>query len=427
MTALPERDETAAICRDRNSFPESDPSFPDTGRVRLPNGDDPLDEMGIPAGVQEYFDREIKHHTPDAWINTSRRHTAASSRPGRLGRSGPTPAARNATQDQLYARLAGIVDRFRDLDPDARSDFRGGLRKYNRLYSFLAQILAFTDADLEKLHVFARYLRPLLPGDGTELPREVQQNIDMESYRLQRTGSGGIGLSERAGTIDPRTSGIHQGRAQEEVEALSRIIAELNERFGIELGPEHRVTLEQMMDRLEGDRALDAVARVNTRENVRLTFDNKVEEVIQEIVDSNFNLYKRITDDEAFGELVKTLMFDQYLRTHRNAEALIKQGESKTLEFKSTLRWNLKEDRKDKRVTFAALKTIAAFLNTEGGDLLIGVADDVRSSGSRRTGWTTTTSSCFISSRSCGMRWGIVRGCVWIRRRRSWRGGRCAW
>ena len=93
MTALPERDETAAICRDRNSFPESDPSFPDTGRVRLPNGDDPLDEMGIPAGVQEYFDREIKHHTPDAWINTSRRHTAASSRPGRLGRSGPTPAA----------------------------------------------------------------------------------------------------------------------------------------------------------------------------------------------------------------------------------------------------------------------------------------------------------------------------------------------
>ena len=131
-----------------------------------------------------------------------------------------------------------------------------------------------------------------------------------------------------------------------------------------------------MMERLEEDRALDAAARVNTRENVRLTFDKKVEEVIQDIVDSNFDLYKRITDDEVFGELVKTLMFDQYLRTHRNAEALIKQGESKTLEFKSTLRWNFKEDRKDNRMTFAALKTIAAFLNTEGGDLLIGVADD---------------------------------------------------
>jgi len=68
---------------------------------------------------------------------------------------------------------------------------------------------------------------------------------------------------------------------------------------------------------------------------------------------------------------------DDYVRGHRNAEELIKRGESKTLEFKSTLRWSIKEDRRDdKGVTHAALKTIAAFLNTEGGDLLIGVADN---------------------------------------------------
>jgi predicted HTH transcriptional regulator len=110
---------------------------------------------------------------------------------------------------------------------------------------------------------------------------------------------------------------------------------------------------------------------------VRLTFDQKVEHVIQDIVDSNFDLYKRITDDRVFGEAIKNFLFDQYLRAHRQAEELIKQGESKTLEFKSTLRWSLKEDRQDdKGVTHAVLKTIAAFLNTEGGDLLIGVADD---------------------------------------------------
>ena len=282
----------------------------------------------------------------------------------------------NATQAQLYAVLGEVVERFRELEPDARSDFRGGLRKYTRLYSFLAQILTFKDADLEKLHVFARHLRPLLPGDPGELPREVQQKIDMESYRVQKTASGDIALPRGAGVVDPRTTGIHQGAAEDEIETLSRIIAELNDRFGLNLGPEHRVTLSQMMERLEGDTALDAAARVNTRENVRLTFDHKVEEVIQEIVDSNFDLYKRITDDQPFGEAVKTYLFDQYLRTHRNAAELIKQGESKTLEFKSTLRWSLREDRKDNRVTHTALKTVAAFLNTEGGDLLLGVADD---------------------------------------------------
>ena len=65
------------------------------------------------------------------------------------------------------------------------------------------------------------------------------------------------------------------------------------------------------------------------------------------------------------------------MRAHRQAEELIKRGESKTLEFKATLRWNLRENRKDdKAITHAVLKTIAAFLNTAGGDLLIGVADD---------------------------------------------------
>jgi hypothetical protein len=237
--------------------------------------------------------------------------------------------------------------------------------------------LTFADPDLEKLYVFARNLRRLLPADAAELPREVQQSIDMESYRVQQTGGGAIALERRPGALAPVATKGARGAGAEELEPLSRIIAELNERFGLHLGPEHRVTLGQLMERLDGDPALDAAARVNTRENVRLTFDQKVEHVIQEIVDSNFDLYQRITDDRAFGESVKDFLFDHYLRAHRSAGELIRRGESKTLEYKSTLRWNLEEDCKDdRRVTHAVLKTIAAFLNTEGGDLLIGVADD---------------------------------------------------
>lgn len=131
------------------------------------------------------------------------------------------------------------------------------------------------------------------------------------------------------------------------------------------------------MEKLDADAALDNSARVNTRENVRLTFDQKVNDVIQDIVDTNFELYKRITDDRAFGEALRNFRFDQYLREHRQAEELIKRGESKTLEFKATLRWSLRDGRRDdKNITHAVLKTIAGFLNTEGGDLLIGVTDE---------------------------------------------------
>ena len=73
LAALSERDETAAICRDRRGLPEPDPKLRDTERVPLPDCADPVDEVGIPASVQEFFDREVKPHAPDAWINTSRR------------------------------------------------------------------------------------------------------------------------------------------------------------------------------------------------------------------------------------------------------------------------------------------------------------------------------------------------------------------
>ena len=76
------------------------------------------------------------------------------------------------------------------------------------------------------------------------------------------------------------------------------------------------------MERLEEDAALDAATKVNTLENIRIAFDHKVEAIIQEIVDLNFDLYKRITDDQSFGEVIKNHLFDQYLSKHRDAEVM---------------------------------------------------------------------------------------------------------
>jgi hypothetical protein len=60
---------------------------------------------------------------------------------------------------------------------------------------------------------------------------------------------------------------------------------------------------------------------------------------------------------------------------------LIEKGETDILEFKSTLRWNLKSGKAGKEIELACLKTVAAFMNTDGGTLLVGVADDGTISG----------------------------------------------
>jgi type I restriction enzyme M protein len=57
LSALSERDETAEICRGKDGDPEADSELRDTETV-------PLSE-----GIQEFFDREVAPHVPDAWVN----------------------------------------------------------------------------------------------------------------------------------------------------------------------------------------------------------------------------------------------------------------------------------------------------------------------------------------------------------------------
>lgn len=56
-------------------------------------------------------------------------------------------------------------------------------------------------------------------------------------------------------------------------------------------------------------------------------------------------------------------------------ESRISKGEGMQVEFKATLRVNLHTKQSDAKIEHAALKTLAAFLNSKGGTLFIGVND----------------------------------------------------
>lgn len=223
--------------------------------------------------------------------------------------------APKSTQDQLYAALAPIVDRFKERTEEEQSDFRTALQKYARLYSFLSQILTFTDADLEKLYVFCRLLGRYLPRTAVELPKDVQEKIDLASFRLKKEFEGKIKLQRGADPLDPR-SDPEKGSAGSDPEKgpLSEIIRTLNERFGADLTEKDRVSIENLQAQLAEDPALVASLRANTRDNAKLTFKHVAEDRLQDIVESNFKLYKKITDDKEFGAMLLEFLFEQALK-----------------------------------------------------------------------------------------------------------------
>jgi hypothetical protein len=57
---------------------------------------------------------------------------------------------------------------------------------------------------------------------------------------------------------------------------------------------------------------------------------------------------------------------------------LMRQGETRRVEFKSTLRWDLKENRVNRGLEKVIAKTLAGFFNADGGHLLVGVDDNGR-------------------------------------------------
>ncbi len=98
-----------------------------------------------------------------------------------------------------------------------------------------------------------------------------------------------------------------------------------------------------------------------------------------------------LTDDE-FAHILTTFpLVEQSVKDAAMAEfkrqapkapdseiaALIAKGESRELEFKSSARWDMVENKQSKVMEKVIVKTVAAFLNSaDGGTLLIGVADD---------------------------------------------------
>ena len=55
---------------------------------------------------------------------------------------------------------------------------------------------------------------------------------------------------------------------------------------------------------------------------------------------------------------------------------LLDKGEHQNVEFKSSLRWDFKENKVNRIIEKSVMKTVAAFLNSEGGNLVIGVDDN---------------------------------------------------
>jgi type I restriction enzyme R subunit len=217
-------------------------------------------------------------------------------------------------QAQLHPLLDSVVFRYELRSKEQRADFRKHVGDFVRLYAFLAQVITFADAGLEKFYQFARNLLLKLKLPGDTLPVEIQKNINMDSYRIQQTSSGTIKLMDEDGALKPITA-LGTGRPlQEDLTPLSQIIEYINEHFGTNFSSADKVRYfaDNMGRRLEDHEGLRRVMdqRVNPSEETRrMAFDTFFADTLEDMIDSDFDIYKKIKDDQEFGALFRAVMY----------------------------------------------------------------------------------------------------------------------
>jgi membrane protein YdbS with pleckstrin-like domain len=86
---------------------------------------------------------------------------------------------------------------------------------------------------------------------------------------------------------------------------------------------------------------------------------------------------KNVSNFEEYVKIIKKMIYNSSGKIiSRDVKTLIEEGEGLFLEFKETLRYDIRKKEVNKEMEKAVMKTIVGFLNASGGTLIIGVNDE---------------------------------------------------
>lgn len=217
---------------------------------------------------------------------------------------------RGVSPSELNGFLDVIKPRFLELDKEQQTDCRKKMSEYLKKYAFISQIISFSDSSLEKLYVFLRLYRRKLPITTETLPFEVLDSVDLESIKIPQVGQTSIMLENEDGALEP-IAGRGRGKNEDENEALSKIIKEVNERFGTTFSEEDRIILNNLTKRLLDHNALaGAVKNNNSQDAVKVKFDEVFEKELISMFRNNFDLYQKLDSNADLKDYVNRKMFD---------------------------------------------------------------------------------------------------------------------
>jgi len=282
-----------------------------------------------------------------------------------------------------HAHLNALVDkgveRYEEIEKDEyKEDFANTCLVFVRLYAFLAQIMPFSDVELEKFYAYTRFLLKKLPKRTNEGRFALDDEVALEYYRLQKIAAGKIELQKGADVGLKPISEAGTKKDKEEFAHLSEIVKILNDRFGTDFTEADKLFFDQIEEELVSNEKLEAQARTNTIENFKFGFEDVFIAKLIDRMDQNQDIFNKIMDDKAFSSVVKDYLIKKvYKRLNEQQETTAKGDNlSKNTLFFSDVVSNEELSHDKKHVEYLPVFSVEAVATRFGeevsGDEIIG-------------------------------------------------------
>lgn len=222
-------------------------------------------------------------------------------------------------------RLAGmfrpVIERYKDLDEDDREASRDYIRRFNRIYSYVTQLVRLHDKELFNEYQYTTHLIKLLPRPNVVDFVDVDEKIRLEYASLTKTFAGAIVLDEKPPVFVPGGSAVPKKNSKKK-DTLQSIIDKVNERFSGNFTDADRVIIEgiyQMFMKDTDVKKFKKYARDNSTEMfVKSLFPDKFKDIVTQcFLDNNESFAKLFNDPDFYHKVQEAMAAELYKALRR--------------------------------------------------------------------------------------------------------------
>lgn len=200
-------------------------------------------------------------------------------------------------------------------EKDRLEIFKKDLGSFVRFFEFMSQIVDYEDKELEKLSLFARYLRPLLHEQNVQEDEVDLSNVEMSHYRLSKIREQDIKLKENAADykLEPSNDvGTAKPKDKKE-DYLSYVIEKLNEAFANEDLTDNDMldTVRKWSNKVRENETVMAQLKANNREQAMLgDFPVASDDAVIASSEAEQAMMFKYLSDTTTRQTVLNIMFD---------------------------------------------------------------------------------------------------------------------